>query len=273
MDATQRRYCDIMKESGNTDQMRFSLSDRVALVTGASSGIGLQLAEVFARAGAAVALAARRQDLIESAATELRLNGHCALSLVVDVQRIETVDAALDAIESKLGRPPDVLLNCAGVIVTKPFLEHSERDFDLIAQTNFRGAFFVAQRTAVRMVKLHRGAIINVASTAGLRPGGHLSAYGASKAALIHLTKIMALELARENIRVNALCPGNIETTMHRDFVERGLSDTILKRIPQRRFGKTDDLSGAALLLASDAGRYITGSVLVVDGGQLVSSI
>ena len=263
-----------MSETDATREVdAFSLRGRVALVTGASSGIGLHLAQVFARAGAAVALAARRRDLIDSAAAELRAAGHTATGVVIDVSRTETLEAAFDAVERALGGPADVLVNCAGVIVLKPFLEQTEADFDGVMDTNLRGAFFVAQRAAARMVALRRGSIINVASTAGLRPGAHLSSYCASKAALIHLTKVMAVELARHGIRVNALAPGNFETDMHQGFVELGYTDALVKRIPQRRFGRTEDLAGAALLLASDAGRYITGATLAIDGGQLVGSL
>jgi NAD(P)-dependent dehydrogenase (short-subunit alcohol dehydrogenase family) len=123
------------------------------------------------------------------------------------------------------------------------------------------------------MVPLGRGAIINVASTAGLRPGAHLSSYSGSKAGLIHLTKVMAIELARHGIRVNAIAPGNFETDMHQTFVEQGVTDALVKRIPQRRFGQPGDLDGAVLLLASDAGRYMTGETVAVDGGHLASSL
>lgn len=124
-----------------------------------------------------------------------------------------------------------------------------------------------------KLRKMGRSSIINVASTAGLRPGGPLSSYGASKAGLIHLSKVMALELARQKIRVNVLYPGNIETEMRQVFVDHGYTDSLVKRIPQRRFGQSQDLTDAALLLASDAGRYMTGSVIAVDGGQLVTAL
>jgi NAD(P)-dependent dehydrogenase (short-subunit alcohol dehydrogenase family) len=255
------------------DLEAFSLAGRVALVTGASSGIGLHLARVFARAGAAVALAARRKALLDAAVTELREAGHHAAAIALDVSRPEAIDGVFGAIEHELGAPADILLNGAGVLVTSPFLEQTPAQFDAVVNTNLRGAFFVAQRAARGMVALGRGSIINIASTAGLRPGGHLSSYCASKAALVHLSKVMALELARHGIRVNVLCPGNFETAMHQQFVEQGFAEPLVKRIPQRRFGQPEDLSGAALLLASDAGRYITGAVLAVDGGQLVGSL
>jgi NAD(P)-dependent dehydrogenase (short-subunit alcohol dehydrogenase family) len=121
------------------------------------------------------------------------------------------------------------------------------------------------------MVGSGGGAIINVASTAGLRAAGYLSSYATSKAALIHLSEVMALELAHKNVRVNALCPGNIETDMHQTFTDNDLEESILKRIPQRRFGKPDDLDGAVLLMASDAGRYMTGATVTIDGGQALS--
>ena len=251
----------------------FDLRNRVALVTGASSGLGLHLAGVLAQAGAAVALAARRKERIEAAAEELRSAGCKAIGVALDVARLETLDDAFATISAELGSPPDILVNCAGVIITKPFLEQTEAEVSQLFDINLRGAFFVAQRAAAGMVKLGRGSIINVASTAGLRPGGYMSSYGATKAGLIHLTKVMAYELARHNIRVNVLCPGNFETDMHQTFVEHGFVEGLLKRIPQHRLGQPADLDGAALLLASDAGRYITGAVLAIDGGQLVNSL
>ncbi len=263
------------RNTGATDSLTaaFSLRGRIAMVTGASSGIGLRLARVLAHAGAAVALAARRKDKIAADALALREAGHQAVGVALDVADLATIDPAFDAVERSLGAAPDILINCAGIILTKPFLQQTYEEVASVFDTNLRGAFFVAQRAARGMQKIGGGSIINVASTAGLRPGGYLSSYGASKAGLIHLTKVMAFELAGHGIRVNALCPGNIETDMHQSFVERGFSEALVKRIPQRRFGQPDDLDGAALLLASDAGRYITGAVLAVDGGQLVNSL
>lgn len=248
----------------------FTLKDRVALVSGASSGIGLHLAAVLARAGAKVAIAARRKDKIESAAADLVSRGCPAIAVPLDVTKPKTIAAAFDATEEAFGSV-DVLLNNAGVIYIKKFVDQQESEIERVFDTNLKGVFFVAQEAARRMAKLGRGVIINMASTAGLRAAGFLSSYAASKAAIIRLTQVMALELASKGIRVNAICPGNIETDMHQAFQNAGLQDRILQRIPQRRFGRAQDLDGAALLLASDAGSYITGAVLTVDGGQALS--
>lgn len=249
----------------------FSLSNRVAFVSGASSGIGLHLAGVLARAGCAVALAARRKDNIEAAVDKLLSAGHRACAVQMDVTKASTIAPAFDAVEHALGGPVDVVLNNAGVIYLKKFLDQEEAQVDQVLDTNLKGAFLVGQEAGRRMARLGRGSIVNVASVAGLRAAGFLSSYAASKAALIRLTEVMALELASKGVRVNVICPGNIETDMHETFTEKGLDESLLKRIPQRRFGKPEDLDGVVLLLASDAGRYITGASVTVDGGQALS--
>lgn len=261
---------DVMR----SEELRaFSLEGRLALVTGASSGIGRHLAGVLARAGASVALAARREAVVDAEAARLRELGNQAVGVAMDVTAAGSIAAAFDRIGELCGRDPDILVNCAGIALLKPFLEQTPDELDAVIGTNLRGAFLVAQRAARGMVKLGGGSIVNVASTAGMRPGGMLSSYGATKAGLIHLSKVMAFELARHRIRVNALCPGNVETEMHREFEDAGFTEALVKRIPQRRFGQCTDLAGAVLLLASDAGAYMTGAVVVVDGGQLVNTL
>lgn len=249
----------------------FQLAGKAALVSGASSGIGLHTAQMLAQAGAAVALAARRTDRTESAVAALREQGHAACSVALDVTRIETIEAAWTVAEAQLGRPIDILFNNAGVMYAERFVSQSLAEVEKVFDTNLKGAFLMAQVAAQNMVKRKYGSIINVASTAGLGAGGYLSSYGASKAALIHLTKIMALELASRSVRVNALCPGNFKTEMHGTFQERGIEDSLLQRIPMHKFGELEQLDGATLLLASDAGSYMTGALIAVDGGQLLS--
>lgn len=241
------------------------------MITGASSGIGLHLAGVLARAGASVALAARRVDKTHSAAQELVAAGHRACGVYLDVTDRHTVEPAFAAAERELGSTIDLLVNSSGVIYLKPFVDQDVLEVDRVFETNLKGAFLVAQVAARRMVALGRGSIINVASTAGLRAAGLLSSYAASKSALIQITQVMALELAAKGVRVNSLCPGNFETEMHEAFSGADLDTSLVKRIPQRRFGQLDDLDGATLLLASDAGRYITGAMIPIDGGQLLS--
>lgn len=249
----------------------FSLQGRVALVSGASSGIGRHVAGVLAEAGAAVALAARRRDQIEAAARALTDGGHRAVAVYLDVTDEATIGPAFDAAEAALGAPVDLLLNNAGISYVAHFVTQDSAEVARLFDTNLKGAFLVAQEAARRMVRRGGGAIINVASTAGLRAGPVLSSYGAAKAGLIHLSGTMAVELAAKGIRVNTLCPGNIDTDMHQVFRDFGFEEALLRRIPQGRIGRVEDLDGAVLLLASDAGRYITGAVLAVDGGQALS--
>jgi len=250
----------------------FRLDGRCALVTGASGSLGRHFADVLARAGAAVALAARRLDRLETIAAEIGAAGGKAMAVALDVTDAASIGTAFAAAEEKLG-PVSVLVNNAGLTVTKPLLEHDETDWDKVMDTNLKGAWLVAQEAAHRMAAADGGNIINVASILGLRVAGNVPVYSASKAGLIHLTRAMALELARYGIRVNALAPGYIETDINRDFFAGEAGERLIKRIPQRRLGQLEDLDGALLYLASDASRYMTGSVVTVDGGHMVSSL
>jgi NAD(P)-dependent dehydrogenase (short-subunit alcohol dehydrogenase family) len=246
----------------------FDLSGHVALVTGASSGLGRHFAKTLAKAGAKVGLAARRLDRLREVDSEIAAFDGRALPVEMDVTDAKSVAAGLQAVETELG-PIGVLVNNAGIATTTAFLDQDEAAWRRVLDTNLDGAWRVARETAALMAKHGRGGVvINIASILGLRVAGHLSAYGAAKSALISLTQSMALELARYQIRVNALAPGYVETDMNRDVLRGPSGQAMLKRVPLRRFGAPDDLDGALLLLASDAGRYMTGSVIVVDGGH-----
>ena len=253
----------------------FDLSGRVALVTGASQGLGRRFAEVLAAHGAAVGLAARQIDKLEDLRTQLRAAGHHAASVTLDVTDQGAIETAIDTVEAALG-PIDILVNNAGIAVAKGVLEQTEADWDRVLDTNLKGAFFTAQAVARRMAArapqpAWGGNIINIASLIALKVVGHLVAYAASKSGLAQVTKAMALEPARHDIRVNALAPGYIETEINRDFLASEAGQRLCRQIPQRRFGVPEDLDGALLLLASDASRYMTGSLIVIDGGLLLA--
>ncbi|MBL8834707.1 MAG: SDR family oxidoreductase [Alphaproteobacteria bacterium] len=249
------------------------LTGRAALVTGASSGLGWHFAKVLARAGAKVAVAARRVERLETLASEIAAFDGRALPVALDVRDRASIEAAIDAAETELG-PLAVVVNNAGIGVTRPFLDQSEEEWRGTLDTDLDGAWRVAQSSARRMVQHGQGgAIVNIASILGERSASQVSAYAAAKAGLIGLTRSMAVELARHAIRVNALAPGYIETDLNREVLSGPAGQALVKRIPLRRFGKPDDLDGALLLLASDAGRWMTGSVLVVDGGHTLSIV
>jgi NAD(P)-dependent dehydrogenase (short-subunit alcohol dehydrogenase family) len=246
----------------------FSLANQVALVTGASSGLGRHFALTLARAGAKVAVAARRTDKLEALAQEIAAGDGRALPVPLDVTDLESVNAAVDAAETELG-PITVLVNNAGVAATAAFLDQTDAQWRAILDTNLDGARRVAHAVARRMVEHGQGgAIVNIASILGLRPAGGVSAYAAAKAGLVSMTQTMALELARHRIRVNALAPGYIETDLNREFLQSPAGQAMVRRVPVRRFGEAADLDGALLLLASGAGRYMTGGIVVVDGGH-----
>jgi NAD(P)-dependent dehydrogenase (short-subunit alcohol dehydrogenase family) len=256
-----------------TELPSFDLRDQVALVTGASSGIGRHLAELLAAAGAKVALAARRVDRLAEAAREIEAAGGRCLPIALDVTRSESVAPAVAAAESELG-PLTILVNNAGVTVAKPVLQHSEEEWDYVLDTNLKGAWLMAREFAQHLVDRGRpGRIVNIASVLGVRTIAQVPSYSAAKAGLIHLTHVLAMELARHRILVNAIAPGYVETDFNRDFLRSEAGKKLEARIPLRRVGRADDLDGAMLLLASPAGAYITGAVIAVDGGHAVAPI
>ena len=246
----------------------FSLAGKTALVTGASSGLGEHFARVLAGAGARVAVAARRVDRLERLSRTIAEGGGTALAIALDVTDANSVTAAFDAAEAGVG-PIDILVNNAGVADTRFFLKTTDDDWRRVLDVNLDGVFRVGREGARRMAaRKAGGSIINIASVLGLGVLKAVAPYAASKAAVIQLTKAMALELARDRIRVNALAPGYIETELNRDYLASDGGQRMISRVPLGRAGRLDDLDGPLLLLASDAGSYMTGSVIVIDGGQ-----
>lgn len=244
------------------------LSGKCALVTGASGGLGLHFAKLLARHGVEVTLAARRQSALDDVSGAIARAGGAAKTLVLDVADSASIAAALSS------RSFDILVNNAGVSGAGRAADISEADWDAVLDTNLKGVFLVAQAVARGMREAGKGgSIVNIASILGHRVAGGVSAYAASKAGVIQLTKVLALEWARDRIRVNALCPGYIETDINRDFFATEAGGQLIRRIPQRRLGKPEELDGALLLLASAVGSYITGTTIDVDGGHLVSSL
>jgi NAD(P)-dependent dehydrogenase (short-subunit alcohol dehydrogenase family) len=253
--------------------MELRLDGKVALVTGAFGGLGRDFAGMLARAGAAVALAGRRLGEGRALADALRRDGARVEAFAMDVTDRASVDAAVERAEATLG-PIDVLVNNAGVAVTRPFVDLTEREWRDVLDVNLDGAFRVAQAVALRMRALHRGgSIVNIASVLGERVTAQVAPYAASKAALVQLTRAMAVELARDGIRVNALSPGYILTPINRDFFATEAGQALVKRVPQRRLGRAEDLEAALLLLCSDASSFMTGATIPVDGGHAVSPL
>jgi len=252
---------------------RFDVSGKVALVTGASSGLGEHFARTLAEGGATVIAAARRVDRLEQLVSGIAGAGGRAHALALDVADAGSVTDGFARIVAEHGAP-DIVVNNAGIAQTKPAIELTEADWQNVMNTNLDGAWRVAQAGAKAMVAAGKGgSIINIASVLGLRVATHLLAYAAAKAALVQVTKALALEWARHGIRVNAIAPGYIETEINQGLFSTEAGQAMVKRVPQRRIGMPSDLDGALLLLASDAGSYMTGSVVVVDGGHVVNSL
>ena len=247
---------------------RFSLRGRTALVTGASSGIGAVLARGLADAGAAVVLAARRRERIQELATQIVATGARALAVSMDVTDVQSIAKAFDAATSELGLP-DIIINNAGIAEPKRFLDTARSSVEKIMNTNFYGAWDVSQEAARRLMQAQRpGCIVNVASVLGLGAAPGYAAYSASKGALIQLTHTLAIEFVRHRIRVNAIAPGWFVSEMNQDYFASDAGRDYIKRMPARRTGELDELLGPILLLVSDAGSFVNGAVLPVDGGH-----
>jgi NAD(P)-dependent dehydrogenase (short-subunit alcohol dehydrogenase family) len=254
-------------------QPRFDLSGKVALITGASGGLGNHFAQTLAGAGATVALAGRRKDQLEKNVKAIQGTGAKALPIRMDVQDGASIERAFAEIEAGAGTAT-IIVNNSGIASNQSALELDAAEWDRVFDTNVKGAWLVARAAARRMIEAKAaGSIINIASILGFRVAGRVAPYASSKAALVHLTRALALEWARHEIRVNAIAPGYIETDLNRDFFESDAGKALIGRIPQRRLGRLEDLDGALLLLASNASQYITGSAIVVDGGHLQSTL
>jgi len=254
------------------DPSRFDLSDRTALVTGASSGLGARFARVLAAQGATVVLASRRIERLKELRAEIEAEGGDAHVVAMDVTDPDSVADGVEQAEAQAG-PIDILVNNSGVSTTQRLVDVRPEDFDFVFDTNTRGAFFVAQAVARRMIARAKNEpdraarIINIASMAGLKVLAQIGVYCMSKAAVVHMTRAMALEWARYNINVNAICPGYISTEMNAHHWETDAGRKLISMLPRKRVGTPEDLDGVLLLLASDASGFVNGAVIAADDG------
>jgi NAD(P)-dependent dehydrogenase (short-subunit alcohol dehydrogenase family) len=249
----------------------FDLHGKVALVTGASSGLGARFAEVLAENGASVVLVARRADRLNALEARIEKSGGKASAVEADVRDRAAMRAAFDAAEKTFGTVT-ILVNNAGVVSSGRAIDLAEEEWRRVLSTNLDAVFFCAQEAARRMLAAGKGgAIVNIASVLGFGIDKGVIAYATAKAGVIQLTKALALELAFKGVRVNAIAPGWIVTDLNRDYLqsERGLA--LKREIPIGRFGEERDLDGPLLLLVSDAGRFVTGATIVADGGQMIA--
>ena len=250
----------------------FRLENKTVFVTGASSGIGKHCALLMAQAGAKVAIASRRIDQLESVVAQIAAAGGNAKAFEIDVAQKKSVLQCFDELAG--WSLPTVIINNAGTSINRKLLDQTEEDWDRVIDTNLKGSWLVATEAARRLTASNTpGNIINVASILGERVIGGVAPYVISKAGVIQSTKVMALELARHQIRVNALLPGYVITDLNREFLMSELGQKLLVRIPTRRFNNLEDLNGPLLLLASDASIAMTGATLAVDSGHLISGL
>lgn len=251
------------------------LSGRVALITGASSGLGAQFARTLAKAGAAVVLAGRRVERLKTLRSEIEGNGGDAHVVGVDVTDVTSIRSAVAHAETEVG-PLDILINNSGVSTTQKLVEVSEEDYDYVMDTNTKGAFFVAQEVGKRMLARAKGAapgtytggrIVNIASMAGLRVLGQIGVYAMSKAAVVHMTRAMALEWGRYGINVNAICPGYIDTEINHHHWETEQGRKLVEMLPRRRLGQPQDLDALIVMLCANESHFVNGAVVQADDG------
>ena len=247
-----------------------SLKGQVALITGASSGLGASFAQFLSNAGATVVLAARRRD--KCAEVARKIDGK-TLAVTLDVTDSKSIEDALSLTE-KAFAPVSILVNSAGIVIDQPLMDTAEADWKHVIDTNLTGCWLMTQAVSRRMISENiQGRIVNISSILGFTPTNHVHAYSASKAGINQLTRTSAIELSRYGISVNAIAPGYIETDLNREFLNSPKGMLITKRIPQRRFGQLGDLEGPIILLTSPAGAYITGEIITIDGGLSLSGM
>ncbi|ARP99888.1 SDR family NAD(P)-dependent oxidoreductase [Pseudorhodoplanes sinuspersici] len=248
----------------------FDLTGEVALVTGASSGLGARFAQVLAANGAKVVLVARRKDRLDALCAQIEASGGQAIAIEADVLDRAAMTVAFDKAQSAFG-PVTILLNNAGVAQTARAIDMTEEEWRRVLSIDLDSVFFWAQEGARRMIAAGRkGAIVNTASVLGFGVSKGVAAYAVAKAGVVQLTKALALELATKGVRVNAIAPGWFVTEINQTFLQSEKGREIERSIPMGRFGEDGDLDGALLLLVSKAGSYMTGASIIVDGGQTV---